>query len=219
MGDVAVDLHFARFIPPHGDLPNPTVAHLKALAQTHLIAPPLSALDLFNQQTESATHLGTCLPPLDQILCGGYPTRRVIQIAGPPQSFRTLLLFHAALNLLLRNQHATCCWIDTRGTFNQDVTRTVAIIKSLADGLRRQGLQFKTQTGDEQDGNQIVAATLERLLISVRIDGEGALETIATCVRESTDERRVSLVVIDSVDTILGTESSPQTRAQGETVE
>lgn len=95
----------------------------------------------------------------------------------------------------------------------------MAIIKSLADGLRRQGLQFKTETGDEQDGNQIVAATLERLLISVRIDGEGALETIATCVRESTDERRVSLVVIDSVDTILGTETSPQTRAQGETVE
>ncbi len=156
----------------------------------------------------------TCLPLLDEVLGGGYPARSVIQIAGPPQSFRTVLLFHAALSHLLRNPTSTCCWIDTKGTFAQDVTRALAIIKRLVADLRREGRVFRDEGGEEQDEDQIVRGTLERLLISVRVEREATLETIESGVRGSTDHRRVSLVVIDSVDSILATESSPVTKAQ-----
>jgi len=160
-------------------------------------------------------HLGTCLGPLDRILGGGYPARSVIEIAGPPRSGRTLLLFHAALAHLLKHPAATCCWLDTKGTFGRDVTRTVDIINALVAGLRREGRAFRTAAGEEMDGDAIVGATLERLLISVRVEREGALETIATCVGGATAERRVELIVIDSIDTILEAGQSQGTRAQG----
>ena len=211
-------MYLARFLPPDIDLPNSIVARLKSEAQTHLIAPPVTALDLLNSQSAQAgggdERLRTCLPGLDEILGGGYPARKVIEIAGPPQSFRTLLLFHATLAHLLRNPTATCCWIDTKGTFTQDVTRTVAIIKTLAAALRREGREFRSSTDEEQDGDQIVAATLERLLISVRVEREATLETIATSVRGSTSQRRVGLIVIDSIEAILAAETPPQTRVQ-----
>jgi RecA/RadA recombinase len=211
-------LYLARFIPPSVDLPNSTVARLKSAAQSHLIAPSTTALQLLRSTNSDSTartdRLRTCLPELDTVLGGGYPARGLIEIAGPPHSFRTLLLFHATLAHLLQSPTATCCWIDTKGTFTQDVTRTVEIIKTLAADLRREGTAFKTATGEDQTNDQIVGATLERLLISVRVEREATLETIATSVQSSTASRRLGLIVIDSIDSILESAPSPQSRAQ-----
>ncbi|BGP53558.1 hypothetical protein JCM8202_005755 [Rhodotorula sphaerocarpa] len=170
----------------------------------------------------------TSLEPLDDWLDGGLQPGEVVQLTGPRRSGRTALALYTLLLHLLLHPAAKGAWFDSTGSF--DPHRCLAILREVLVprlvGLggsfappREEGDQEADKAAREPEPEQLAIAVLDRLAVSRVIKASEVLDVLSDEVRgagaaeavavegDTQKDRKLDMVVIDSLDNLLGGEA------------
>lgn len=181
----------------------------------------------------------TSLEPLDDWLDGGLQPGEVVQLTGPRRSGRTALALYTLLLHLLLHPAAKGAWFDSTGSF--DPHRCLAILREVLVprlvGLggsfappREEGDQEADKAAREPEPEQLAIAVLDRLAVSRVIKASEVLDVLSDEVRgagaaeavavegDTQKDRKLDMVVIDSLDNLLGGEALAKGSARGETL-
>ncbi|GAA6033368.1 hypothetical protein JCM8097_006716 [Rhodosporidiobolus ruineniae] len=214
----AVDLVFTPSVPPHPALPPATFSRLKSAVSAHLGAPSTSGAYLLDQhhahKAAQPSGYSTSLPELDDHLAGGLSLGDVVEICGPRHSARTALALYVLLLHLLLHADKRAAWLDTSGSF--DPYRCLGILRDvLIPRLWQAGGSFAGEDGKEPSAEELAISVLDRLAVS-RVGKSGdALDTLAAETRAEGKEHKLDMVVVDTLDALLGGEALGGASAQG----
>ncbi|KWU44718.1 hypothetical protein RHOSPDRAFT_33801 [Rhodotorula sp. JG-1b] len=225
-----VDLHFAAHVPPRRALPPDRVDRFREQVASHLCAVSSTGNELLRQRRNrdknskdgqrgrSGQRFSTSLEPLDDYLDGGLDRGDIVQVTGPRRSGRTAFALYTILLHLLLHPDARGAWFDSSGSF--DPHRCLAILRDvLVPRLLQLGGTFKPQgqegEGEEPAPEELAMAVLDRLAVS-RVNKSGqVLDVLASEVGKADEgNNRLDMVVVDSLDNLLGGEALQQGSAE-----
>jgi RecA/RadA recombinase len=161
--------------------------------------------------------IATPLPQLNSLLDGGFELGEIIELAGPPKSGKTMLVLHTILRALLLNDELSVLYIDTRNSFSAFVC--LDILEVLIRNLAKEGIVFymdddndENREGKGKENRSIqewkvtAVAALDRLNVTKCFDAIMAISAIDQSLADSVskNETNLSIIVIDSVTTLLG---------------
>ena len=142
-----------------------------------------------------------------------------MQVTGPRRSGRTAFALYTILLHLLLHPDARGAWFDSSGSF--DPHRCLAILRDvLVPRLLQLGGTFKPQgqesEGEEPAPEELAMAVLDRLAVS-RVNKSGqVLDVLASEVGKADEgNNRLDMVVVDSLNNLLGGEALQQGSAEG----
>ncbi|GAA5903120.1 hypothetical protein JCM6882_006972 [Rhodosporidiobolus microsporus] len=214
----AIDVVFTPSIPPHPALPPTAFSRLRSLVSAHLGAPSTSGAFLlgqhFDYKGKQPQRFSTSLDELDQHLSGGFELGEVVEICGVPGSGRTALALYAILLHLLLHSDKRAAWLDTGGTF--DPFRCLAILRDvLIPRLLELGGSFAGEDGQEPGAEDLAISVLDRLAVSRVTKSGDALDTLTSETRAEGKVETLDMVVVDSLDVLLGGDALTGSSAQG----
>ncbi|GAA6055411.1 hypothetical protein JCM3770_006977 [Rhodotorula araucariae] len=213
-----VDLLFSPPLPPHPSLPPDTLARLQELVTNHLGAHPSSGTYLLAQNRarkgKQPARYSTSLEDLDDLLDGGFDAGEVVELCGPRRSGRTVFALYVVLLHLLLHSDKRVAWLDTSGAF--DAFRCLAILRDvLIPRLYALGGSFAGEDGTEPQPEELAIAVLDRLAVS-RVGRSGdALDILTAETRATAKSETLDMVVIDTLDTLVGGQALANGSAQG----
>ncbi|GAA5847855.1 hypothetical protein JCM9279_006666 [Rhodotorula babjevae] len=213
-----VELAFAPPLPPHPLLPPALLDHLQHLVTTHLAAPAMSGTYLLQQSRDrkgkQRERYSTSLDDLDVLLDGGFSSGELVDVSGPRRSGRTLFALYVVLLHLLLHADKRAAWLDTTGSF--DAFRCLAILRDvLVPRLYALGGSFAGDDGIEPEPQALAIATLDRLAVSNPRRSGDALDVLAAETEATGKSETLSMVVVDSLDVLVGGEALSNGSAQG----
>lgn len=224
-------------MPPHRDLSPRRVDRFRDRVARNLCAVSSTGHELLQQQQQrrrtardssqggggEAERFSTSLEPLDAWLDGGLDRGEVVHLTGPRRSGRTAFALYTLLLHLLLHPDARGAWFDSTGTF--DPHRCLAILRDvLVPRLLDLGATFPptaaaggTEEMVEQDPTpeHLAIAALDRLAVSRVTKAGEVLDVLATEIAAEDKTGRLDMVVLDSVDNLLGGEALQKGSAQG----
>ncbi|KAG0665337.1 hypothetical protein C6P46_006784 [Rhodotorula mucilaginosa] len=216
-----VDLHFAAHVPPRRALPPDRVDRFREQVASNLCAVSSTGNELLRQRNRDGQRgrqqrFSTSLEPLDDYLDGGFdPSGDIVQVTGPRRSGRTAFALYTILLHLLLHPDARGAWFDSSGSF--DPHRCLAILRDvLVPRLLKLGGTFAPEGVTEEPApEELAIAVLDRLAVS-RVNKSGqVLDVLANEVgKADEDSNRLDMVVIDSLDNLLGGEALQQGSAE-----
>ncbi|GAA5934419.1 hypothetical protein JCM3775_000353 [Rhodotorula graminis] len=214
-----VDLAFAPPLPPHPLLPPTLFDRLQSLVTTNLAAPALSGTYLLQQSRDrkgkQRERYSTSLDDLDVLLDGGFCAGELIDVCGPRRSGRTVFALYVVLLHLLLHADKRAAWLDPGGSF--DAYRCLAILRDvLVPRLYALGGSFAGDDGKEPAPQDLAIATLDRLAVSSPRKSGDALDVLAAETEATGKAETLSMVVVDSLDTLVGGEALSNGSAQGQ---
>ncbi|GAA5836491.1 hypothetical protein JCM11251_007092 [Rhodosporidiobolus azoricus] len=214
----AVDLVFTPSIPPHPALPPAAFSRLKSVVSAHLGAPSTSGAYLLRHHHEQIgkqpQRFSSSLDELDQTLLGGFELGEVVEICGVRSSGRTALALYTVLLHLLLHSDKRAAWLDTGGTF--DPFRCLAILRDvLIPRLYQLGGSFASDGEEEPGAEKLAISVLDRLAVSRTSSAGAALDTLAAETRTDGKAETLDMVVVDSLDALLGGEALSGSSARG----
>ncbi|GAA5990594.1 hypothetical protein JCM10908_003145 [Rhodotorula pacifica] len=212
-----VDLHFTPHVPLHRDLPPDQVNRFRDQIATNLCAVSSTGNELLRQSRDrkgkQRERFSTSLEPLDDFLDGGIDQGEIVQITGPRRSGRTALALYTLLLHLLLHPDARGAWFDSTGTF--DPHRCLAILRDvLVPRLLQLGGTFAEEGQEEPTPEQLAIAVLDRLAVSRVTKSGEVLDVLSNEVNAEGKAGELKMVVIDSLDNLLGGEALQKGAAQ-----
>ncbi|GAA5867757.1 hypothetical protein JCM3774_003402 [Rhodotorula dairenensis] len=215
-----VDLHFAPHVSPHRDLSPDQVDRFRDRVARNLCAVSSTGNELLRQSRErhalsEGDRFSTSLEPLDAWLDGGLERGEVVHVTGPRRSGRTAFALYTLLLHLLLHPEARGAWFNSTGTF--DPHRCLAILRDvLVPRLLNLGGTFTKVEGDDEEPapEQLAIAALDRLAVSRVTRAGEVLDVLASEVAAKDKTGHLDMVVIDSVDNLLGGEALHKGSAQ-----
>lgn len=219
MHDLAdVDLAFAPPLPPHALLPPALLDHLQSLVTTNLAAPAISGTYLLQQTRDrkgkQRERYSTSLDDLDVLLDGGFSAGELVDVCGPRRSGRTIFALYVVLLHLLLHADKRAAWLDTGASF--DAFRCLAILRDvLVPRLYALGGSFAGEDGVEPEPEALAIATLDRLAVSRPKRSGDALDVLAAETEAAGKSETLSMVAVDSLDSLVGSEALSNGSAQG----
>lgn len=155
-----------------------------------------------------------CGGPVGMLLSGTDRPSDVIEIAGRPQSGRTAIALYSILQRLLDDFDTRAVFLHTSPTFTH-AQRCRDILRSLVDRKRRDGYSFDSEEGQALESDDVALSVLERLSVVHPFTASQALEALeAELVAKN--QAQVSVVVLDTVDALLGGDALTSTSSEGE---
>jgi len=156
----------------------------------------------------------TSLDDLDVLLDGGFSPGELVDVCGPRRSGRTVFALYVVLLHLLLHADKRAAWLDTTGSF--DAYRCLAILRDvLVPRLYALGGSFAGDDGTEPDPQALAIATLDRLAVSSPRRSGDALDVLAAETEAAGKSEALSMVVVDSLDTLVGGEALSNGSTQG----
>lgn len=218
------DLAFADLaaLPPHPDLPPAILRQLQHLALGKLAAPSQSGNQVLqnspysHQKSPGSTEKwSTTLRELDELLDGGFESAEVVEVAGGRQSGRSALVFYTLLYHLLTHVNHRAVFLHTSAQF--DAPRCRSILHVLVEDGRANGVTFESEEEETLTTDELAIKVLGRLSVIHPLSPAQALEGIsAELEKDEEGLARLSMVVIDSAETLLGGEALSAASAEGE---
>ncbi|ORY90848.1 P-loop containing nucleoside triphosphate hydrolase protein [Leucosporidium creatinivorum] len=214
-GLTEAELAFATLeqLPLRPNLPPTTLRDLQSTALAQLAASPTSGSDLLRKALQSEAtssqsnrrRYSTTLDELDELLDGGWEAGEVVEVAGGRQSGRSSLVLYTLLHHLLTHPNNRAVFIHTSPTF--DASRCRSILHILIENERSNGVQIESEDSRNLSTDELAVRTLGRLAVLHPFSPSQALEGLVaeTEIKEERPEK-LSMVVVDSVETLLGGE-------------
>lgn len=226
MGLTEAELAFATLdeLPLHPSLPPATLRDLQTSALVQLAASPSSGTDLLRKalyrespSVQSAQKCySTTLPELDELLDGGWEAGEVVEVAGGRQSGRSSLVLYTLLHHLLNHTNNRAVFIHTLPTF--DASRCWSILHVLIENERSNGGSVDSEDGRTLSTDELAIKTLGRLAVLHPFSPAQALEGLVVEVEKKGEGlEKLDMVVVDSVETLLGGEALSNPSLEGET--
>ncbi|KAJ8296238.1 hypothetical protein OF846_000638 [Rhodotorula toruloides] len=213
-----VDLLFPPPLPPHASLPPETLDRLRSLVATKLSATSTSGAYLLQQSRDrkgkQPQRFSSTLDDFDDDLDGGFDVGEVIELTGPRRSGRTAFALYVLLFHLLIHRERRAAWLDTTSTF--DPYRCLAILRDhLIPRLRAMGGSFASEDGVEPEPEKLAIEVLDRLAVSQVSKSGAALDILTAEARAQGKPQTLNMVVIDTLDVLVGGEAVASGSAQG----
>lgn len=185
----------------------------------YLSAPSTSGTYLLEQSRsrkgKQPQRYSTSLEDLDVLLDGGFSAGEVVELCGPRRSGRTVLALFVVLLHLLLHADKRAAWLDTTGSF--DPHRCLAILRDvLIPRLHALGGSFASEDGKEPAAEELAIAVLDRLAVSRVTKSGDALDTLTAEAGSREKSETLSMVVVDTLDTLVGGDALSNESAQGE---
>lgn len=172
------------------------------------------ALQSRDRKGKQPARFSTSLEPLDDWLDGGLEQGEIVELTGPKHAGRTALALYTLLLHLLLHPDARGAWFDSMGTF--DPHRCLAILRDvLVPRLLSLGGTFADEGEAEPSPEQLAIAVLDRLAVSRVQKASEVLDVLAGEVSSGSTGPQLKMVVIDSLDNLLGGEALAAGKAQG----
>ncbi|BGP29705.1 hypothetical protein JCM10296v2_001444 [Rhodotorula toruloides] len=213
-----IDLLFSPPLPPHPSLPPDLLDRLRSLVATKLSATSASGAYLLQQSRDhkgkQPQRFSSTLADFDDDLDGGFDLGEVIELTGARRSGRTAFALYVLLFHLLIHRDKRAAWLDTTSTF--DPYRCLAILRDhLILRLRAMGGSFAGEDGVEPEAEKLAIEVLDRLAVSQVSKSGAALDILTAEAREQGKTRTLDMVVIDTLDVLVGGEAIASGSAQG----
>ncbi|BGP45637.1 hypothetical protein JCM10450v2_001467 [Rhodotorula kratochvilovae] len=190
----------------------------RSLVSNYLGAPSTSGTYLLEQSRsrkgKQPARYSTSLEDLDDLLDAGFDAGEVVELCGPRRSGRTLFALFVVLLHLLLHGDKRAAWLDTTGAF--DAFRCLAVLRDvLIPRLYALGGSFAGEDGTVPKPEELAIAVLDRLAVS-RVGRSGdALDILAAETRATAKSDTLDMVVIDTLDPLVGGEALASGSAQG----
>lgn len=213
-GLTEAELAFASLdeLPLHAHLPPATLRGLQTSTLVQLAASPSSGTVLLRQalyrespsSQNNQKRYSTTLAELDELLDGGWEAGEVVEMAGGRQSGRSSLVLYSLLHHLLVHPNNRAVFIHSSPTF--DALRCRSILHVLIAN-ERSGASVDSQDGDDLSTDELAIKTLGRLAVLHPFSPSQALEGLVSEIeKEGEQSEKLGMVVVDSVETLLGGE-------------
>lgn len=208
---IDLDLYFrpSNSIPPHPALPLSTIASIHNLIRINLVAHSTTGYNILQHplypypesiKGKEVNRSSTGLPSLDGQLEGGWEAGEIIEICGPSNSGKTLLVIYTVLLHLLLNPNSRVVFIDTLSTF--DPFRFNAIAGLIIADLRRRRISLGS-SNEEVAWEIISERALSRLDVTKCITSGRTIDAIVGSLEDSSKEEKMTMVVIDTATNLL----------------
>ncbi|KAK4056308.1 hypothetical protein OIO90_002752 [Microbotryomycetes sp. JL221] len=144
----------------------------------------------------------------------------LVQVVGPKQSGRSAIVLHITLSYLLQHPHVKATFLHTFPAFEPLAFRARDLLQDLVARAIQRGDRFE-RDGVPLDIDQVAISVLERLnctRVLTAAEALASLESEIALSKESPDNWKLSIVIIDSIEVLLGGDAVQSSSAEGHAI-
>ncbi|KAM0792853.1 hypothetical protein ACM66B_002617 [Microbotryomycetes sp. NB124-2] len=142
---------------------------------------------------------------------------RLVEVVGTRQSGRSALVLEATLSFLLANPRARAAFLHTFPAFEPLAFRAREVLTNKVAKAVSAGVHFD-RDGQQLDDDDVAISVLERLSVTRPFTSDQAIESIEAEIEQSKsgdDDLKLSIVIVDSLETLLGGQTLKDSSAKG----